>query len=887
MKPRTRDNNMRNHYYSRFRLLSRYQWRLFFLFLLGLLLVGDYSHGFVAVPTRRLFGVLPPTDVLTPVTRTSVTRLWSTSMMVPSNATETNLDPSRTVPEEQHRQKVDKNISTTSSVEVQESFPNQVLDNGDVLVSAARVPGCTGILLRTVQDLDCSNPQNQQQQYEIWFSLEGTDESSESQFPTSLPSSLELEERSIIINMEELVGALFHTYLFIEAEQELQQRHQVPPTVPIQLSRQLRVVDPPSKLEPVLKQFGFQQQTTTSMLVNHNNNKDEKEQEPLSLWEWNPLRGIRFLTEDALTHRGTPRGIRSLLVLGLLSDQRLPHEFSKIQPQNVQRNNRNDKKATTQSSTHPVVMERQEQLLSPDIVDKVQEIMRQMTDQSWLSTNLDSVDQHPSLHLNLVSGGQTLFPLHSEQEEQQINDEHEEVRLFQTLTNDILNLLREPIYDTLLSRVRHLTNSSTVQVSDIFLRRYGTDIQSSRNGGQDNNPGELISRFGISAHYDVSACATCVTALDNVGQYGTSGLYTILARNNDDAFSHSVGTSNHKALRRYFPLSSGDGVVHTWNVLHGVDIIPNQTRTSLVVWFTDFGSSQSHPHDNPSIPTPTISTPWLSANPKHHLNNDENDDIQPFVLAIATESTMQLQSEENALFPRGDDNDDIPKPLMMDTSSESISRSYINNSDDDSNNNMIDDDDASYSPVVEGAQEHFHDLYVQSAYMGNAFALTRLGSICQTDFVRIRPDRIQRIHELLQALEHQQAEPNSIGLKRKLQLELAPYTDTSEKEGILLAQRLWWQGAIRGNPLAQATLADSLMDMELNSDHAANADDHDNSNRRDIRLNAAVLFALSAQQEYEGSLDALLRIVNLESSNTSSPIVQMVEALYPSCLNYL
>jgi hypothetical protein len=254
---------MQNHYFSRFRLLSRYQWRLSFLFLLGLLLVRDYSHGFVAIPNRPLFGVLPPTtDILTPVTRTSVTRLWSIIMMVPSNATETNLDPSRTIQEEQDRKQVDKTTYTKSSVEVQESFPNQVLDNGDVLVSAARVPGCTGILLRTVQqDLDCSNPQNQQQQYEIWFSLEGTDELSESQFPNSLSSSLELEERSIIINMQELVGALFHTYLFIEAEQELQQRQQVSPAVPIQLSRQLRVVDPPDKLEPVLKRFGFQQQS--------------------------------------------------------------------------------------------------------------------------------------------------------------------------------------------------------------------------------------------------------------------------------------------------------------------------------------------------------------------------------------------------------------------------------------------------------------------------------------------------------------------------------------------------------------------------------------------------------------------------------------------------
>jgi hypothetical protein len=35
---------------------------------------------------------------------------------------------------------------------------------------------------------------------------------------------------------------------------------------------------------------------------------------------------------------------------------------------------------------------------------------------------------------------------------------------------------------------------------------------------------------------------------------------------------HQAQVLNHAALRRFFPLACGDGVVHTWDVIHGVDV---------------------------------------------------------------------------------------------------------------------------------------------------------------------------------------------------------------------------------------------------------------------------------------------------------------------------
>ena len=81
-------------------------------------------------------------------------------------------------------------------------------------------------------------------------------------------------------------------------------------------------------------------------------------------------------------------------------------------------------------------------------------------------------------------------------------------------------------------------------------------------------------------------------ALDNTAFTGKNGLYTIHK-------SSELGVSNHVALHEIFPLERGDGVVHTFDVLHGVDVDPNlnQSRILLIVWFssssTDLGEKVS------------------------------------------------------------------------------------------------------------------------------------------------------------------------------------------------------------------------------------------------------------------------------------------------------
>lgn len=118
-----------------------------------------------------------------------------------------------------------------------------------------------------------------------------------------------------------------------------------------------------------------------------------------------------------------------------------------------------------------------------------------------------------------------------------------------------------------------------------------------------NSDDASSTRYGLSAHYDVTADATCVMALDSTGR---NGLYTIPS-------TPGVGGS-HAALRRFFPLEKGDGVAHTYDILHGVDVDPklNRARTSLIVWFTDDGKIDEDQ---------TVNQPWLLNPPMTLVNS--------------------------------------------------------------------------------------------------------------------------------------------------------------------------------------------------------------------------------------------------------------------------
>jgi hypothetical protein len=89
--------------------------------------------------------------------------------------------------------------------------------------------------------------------------------------------------------------------------------------------------------------------------------------------------------------------------------------------------------------------------------------------------------------------------------------------------------------------------------------------------------------------------------------------------------------------------------------------------------------------------------------------------------------------------------------------------------------------------------------------------------------------------------------------------------------------RFWYEGAVRGNPLAQRALADELMMRASNS----------SNNDQDTRTLAAVLFALAAQQGDEDATNALSRVLDVDlvarraqddNSFLTSPVVQITRA---------
>ena len=179
-------------------------------------------------------------------------------------------------------------------------------------------------------------------------------------------------------------------------------------------------------------------------------------------------------------------------------------------------------------------------------VDEALGVVDQIRRNGWLSTNPDSVDGLPSLHLNIISSGRRMF------DNEKVKRSGGETALA-TCVNDLADLLEPPLRDTLLPRVREMTNSSTVEISDVFIRSYGAS-----KSGKENE----ATRYGLSAHYDVTAAATCVIALDDTAASGRNGLYTIIP-------SDEYGSTSHAASRAFLPLERGDGVAHTYATLHG------------------------------------------------------------------------------------------------------------------------------------------------------------------------------------------------------------------------------------------------------------------------------------------------------------------------------
>lgn len=445
---------------------------------------------------------------------------------------------------------------------------------------------------------------------------------------------------------------------------------------------------------------------------------------------------VSTLTKDAIEQRGTVEGLEALNFLGEMCSARSSFDFD----------DRN-----TRSRMNGSILEPHRNLLPPETTKKFLAQVRKMESNGWLSTNPDSVDGLPSLHLNLVSKGKPIFETAAADE-------------FEQGIQNLLDTVKSPIYDDLLPRIRKRIGSEEIVVSDVFLRRYGQDIV---HGS---------TRNGISAHYDVFSIATSVIAMDNAAASGENGLYTTATSNGK--------TSNHASLRRFFPLRSGDSVVHSWDILHGVDVAEGVDRCSLIVWFsTKDALMDSDTDENKKV------SPWLFEHPDF-----DTSDVVQFVSGIAKDSAP----------------DEVESAAIDSTS-----------------------------------------LFLKSAAQGNAFAFTRMGSICEEQSLT----------------QHQIKEARSL-------LGDFPSVGYLFDDDVPIQQRLarhfWYGGAMEGNPNAQTSLADEAMEEAV-----AHGDS-------DLRLFAATLFGLAAQQRgSEHAAESLQRVVGAEAAAAESeeeflesPVVQ-------------
>jgi hypothetical protein len=456
---------------------------------------------------------------------------------------------------------------------------------------------------------------------------------------------------------------------------------------------------------------------------------------------------VMINTRTAIENAGSSRALKALAELRRLCSERQAYNFE-------------DREINMEGSA--VVPLRQ--VLPPNVTEGFLRQVHFMEENGWMSTNPDSVDGLPSLHLNLISQGKPLF-----------HPDDKEVDNFQRGIQGLVSLVQPHIYHELLPSVQKIMNSSDIVVSDVFLRRYGQDISSG------------ATRHGISAHYDVYAKVTAVIALDNVAAEGKNGLYTTDTRAGE--------TSNHASLRRFFPLHSGDGVVHTWDILHGVDVQPGLDRTSLVVWFS---TKETLRTSAPELNDTSVS-PWLSNHPCVSSNG-----VVQFVLASAMESAV-----------RDVDGIDTVHATSM----------------------------YQEQPKETLHCSHYHQLYLRSAAKMNAFALTRVGTLCQEKMLS---------SELIKEAEV---------ITRTFRIPPAtarPLLRDARSIHERLARQFWLEGALRGNPLAQIALGDEAMELSVVSNDA------------NLRLLAATLFSLAAQQGVDSATDAVSRVVEYEAALSES-----------------
>jgi len=506
---------------------------------------------------------------------------------------------------------------------------------------------------------------------------------------------------------------------------------------------------------------------------------------------------IPFLHQYSFRYRGKETGHTALRILDKLCQRRAPYRF-------ITDSNPNIDGIDIDDNSHRSIVSFLKQTLSVDIVERVMEQVHIIRKNQWLSTNPDSVDGLPSLHLNLISDGKPLFDTMMCSNE---DDYNKDEITFEKCIHQMTSILRPHLYEKLLPAVRELSKSNSVQILDVFIRNYGNmdagDDHQLDNSANVEQEVESKTRYTLSPHYDITAFATCVMALDSTAATGRSGLYTIPPTN---------GVTNNVALRKFFPLDKGDGVVHTFNILHGVDVDPklNCPRTSLIVWFTDYGGDDDDGDQERSTSEELHVNNTANANANANAYNNVN---QPWLLNPSNaidEFVLGLASECNE--------EEDGSHLKLKKSIDSLS------------------------------------LNLSSASKGNIFAMVKLGQMC--DDAELPDIHYEQVRSFLEDFD-----PSNPFIPAPITSGSTVSDDGDDDNSRAcknLATALWYHASIAGgNRSAQISLADELM-----LQYMTEKEDLTTLEQENMLLMASTLFTMSLYQGYD-SIDSLRRLMDV------------------------
>eukprot|EP00957_Ditylum_brightwellii_P166214 12653654-Ditylum_brightwellii.AAC.1 len=105
----------------------------------------------------------------------------------------------------------------------------------------------------------------------------------------------------------------------------------------------------------------------------------------------------------------------------------------------------------------------------------------------------------------------------------------------------------------------------------------------------------------------------------------------------------------------------------------------------------------------------------------------------------------------------------------------------------------------SYTSLDRTKGIHLHNLYIDSAWLGNSFALTRLGKLCGDS--ALSKSCTSEVITLVRKMRPISPFDDGIGVNNPK--DLHNEMDLKDLLTGVLAADLWFEGAMRGSPLAQ------------------------------------------------------------------------------------